>query len=548
MRSAPNIHTDQSRLQQLQQWITSVEGEHFEFKEAKNRFSFDELGKYCCALANEGGGKVILGVTDKRPRRIVGTRAFHQPECARRSLMEKIHLRIDVLEITHPEGRVLVFDVPSRPIGTAIKYGGVYWSRKTDSLVPMDEDQLRVVFEEIGHDFSADVCAGASLSDLDPTAIEDFRRRWIDKSSNKRLATLSHEQLLRDAELIVDDGVTFAALILLGKRQAMSRFLAQAEVIFEYRSSDAAGPAQQRKEFRQGFFGYYDDLWRTINLRNDLQHYQDGLFVLDIPTFDERSVREAVLNAVSHRDYRLGGSVFIRQYPQRIEIVSPGGFPLGITVENVLWQQNPRNRRIAEALGKCGLVERSGQGFDLIYQECIRHSKPLPDLSRTDAYSVWLTFHGKIQDPEFLRFLEQIGQERMSSFSTEDFLVIDLIRRGETVPDNLQGRIHNLVDNGVIERVGKGRSVKYLLSRRFYRFIGKPGVYTRKRGLDRETNKALLLKHIRECGTEGTTLGELQDVLPSLSLSSIQWMLRQLKKEGDVKVVGRTRAARWFST
>ena len=137
-----------------------------------------------------------------------------------------------------------------------------------------------------------------------------------------------------------------------------------------------------------GFLPVLGKIGRLINLRNDLQHFQQGLFVWDIPTFNNRAVREALLNAVSHRDYRSGASVFIRQYPRRIEIVSPGGFPSGITPENILWQQNPRNRRIAEVLSKCGLVERAGQGFDLIFRECIRQSKPLPDFSRTDSHSV----------------------------------------------------------------------------------------------------------------------------------------------------------------
>src|SRR5699024_5181143 len=111
--------------------------------------------------------------------------------------------------------------------------------------------------------------------------------------------------------------------------------------------------------FREGFFNFYDELWRQINLRNDNQDFQEGLFVTPIATFSERPVREAILNAVSHRDYQLGGSVFIRQYPRRLEIDSPGGFPLGINVDNIIDRQNPRNRRVAEIFGRCGLVERS---------------------------------------------------------------------------------------------------------------------------------------------------------------------------------------------
>jgi ATP-dependent DNA helicase RecG len=301
-----------------------------------------------------------------------------------------------------------------------------------------------------------------------------------------------------------------------------------------------------RREFRQGFLPVLDALWNAINLRNDLQHFQQGLFVWDVPTFNERAVREAVLNAVSHRDYRSGGSVFVRQFPRRIEIVSPGGFPPGIGPENILWQQNPRNRRIAEVLAKCGLVERAGQGFDLIYRECIRQSKPLPDFSRTDAHSVWPTLHGEIQDPEFLRYLEAIGTERAASFSTEDFLAIDLVHREQPIPDYLAPRVHGLREEGIIERVGKGRGTHYLLAQRFYRFLGKGGVYTRRRGLDRETNKALLLQHLKDSAETGTRLEELQQVLPGLSRDQVRTLLHELKRDGLVEVCGITKAARWF--
>src|SRR6266446_6425353 len=152
--------------------------------------------------------------------------------------------------------------------------------------------------------------------------------------------------------------------------------------------------------------------------------------------------------AVSHRDYRHGGSVFVRQYPRRIEIVSPGGFPPGINEQNLLWEQNPRNRRIAEVLGKCGLVERAGQGFDLIYRACIQQSKPLPDASRASEHSVWLTLHGELQDPECLRFLEEVGRERLATFSTEDFLVVDLVHREQPVPVHLAARLSYLLDQG----------------------------------------------------------------------------------------------------
>jgi len=325
------------RVQQLESRMQARESEHFEFKEAKQRYDFEELVKYCVALANEGGGKMILGVTDKIPRRVVGTQAFRNLERTKAGLTERIHLRIDAEELIHPDGRVLVFHIPPRPIGMPIHYAGRYFMRSGGDLVPMLPDMLKRIFDESGPDYTAEVCPKATMDDLDPSAIEDFRNRWIKKSKNEKMRSPSAKQILFDAELLAGEGVTYAALILFGKREALGRLLAQGEVIFEYRSSDVSGPAQQREEFRQGFFSFYDELWNLINLRNDRQHFQDGLFIWDIPTFNESAVREAILNAISHRDYRMAGSVFVRQFPRRLEIASPGGLPRGITPENILW-------------------------------------------------------------------------------------------------------------------------------------------------------------------------------------------------------------------
>lgn len=276
-------------------------------------------------------------------------------------------------------------------------------------------------------------------------------------------------------------------------------------------------------------------MWRLINLRNDRQHFQDGLFIWDILTFNEGAVREAILNAVSHRDYRMVNSVFIRQYPRRLEIVSPGGLPPGITTENILWEQAPRNRRIAEIFGRCGLVERSGQGMNRIYEACIRESKPKPDFTRTDPYHVWLTLHGEVQHPEFLPFLEKLGKERLGSFTTQDLLVIDNVFRDESVSECFRGNLSRLIDNGVVEQISRGRGTRYVISRQFYEFLGKRGTYTRKKGLDRDTNKTLLLKHIQDNQAFGSRMKEFCEVLPGHSRNQIQFLLRELVQEGRIR-------------
>lgn len=529
-------------VEQLRSLMKAKEAEHLEFKEAKERFDFEKLVRYCVALANEEGGRIILGVTDKKPRQVVGTQAFSNMERTKAGLLERLHVRVETDAIDHPNGRVLVFTVPSRPIGMPIHYKGAYWMRSGEDLVPMTADKLKKIFAESQPDFSAEICEKATEKDLHPEAIEVFRDMWRRRSGNPALEHLTHRQLLNDAELMVGGGVTFAALILLGTREALGRHLAQSEVVFEYRSAESSITYQQRMEYRQGFFLFHNDLWNTINLRNDKYHYQEGLFVWNIPTFNESVIREAILNAVSHREYRLSGSVFIRQFPKRIETVSPGGFPPGITAENILWRQFPRNRRIAEAFAKCGLVERSGQGADRMFENSVRESKLPPDYSGTDDYQVSLVLHGEVQDPLFLRFLEQIGKETLSTFHTTDLLVLDLVHREQSIPRWARDRLPLLRGSGVIEKVDR----KYILSRRFYKFVGRKGVYTRKRGLDRETNKALLLKHIRDNKEHGSRFREFKDVLPGLTRDQIQTLLREMTKDGHVHSVGRAHGARWF--
>ena len=78
--------------------LSATEGENIEFKEAKNRFDFEELVQYACAIANCGGGKIVLGVADRRPREVVGSQAFPQPERTRKGLMDRLHIHIDFME------------------------------------------------------------------------------------------------------------------------------------------------------------------------------------------------------------------------------------------------------------------------------------------------------------------------------------------------------------------------------------------------------------------------------------------------------------------
>lgn len=531
-------------LDSVEELLEAKEGEHVQFKEAKNRFDFGEAARCCCALANNGGGKLVFGITDKRPRQVVGSRAFEQPERTRMGLIDKLKINVDFQLYDYEGKRVLVFDVKSRPIGMPVLYEGVAWIYDGDTLCPMPEDMRRRIYDEIGTDFSGKICEGATFDDLDETAIENFRSNWIEKSGNKQLATRSRHQILIDCGAITDSGVTYAALILFGKNEALTRFLPQAEIVFEYRSSEASGPANQREEFRMGFFACYDRIWELVNLRNDKQHYQEGFFVFDIFTFNERVVREAILNAVSHRNYQFGGSIFVRQYRDRLVVESPGGLPFGITLDNILDRQLPRNRRIAEILSLCGMVERSGQGMNLMFELSVQEAKPLPDFTGTDEFFVSVTLNGLIIDKAMLSVINRISEKSTELLSTEDFLAIDALYHDHPLNGKMQARLPRLAEMGIVEHIGRK---KYVLARSLYAATGKTGVHTRHVGLDKDTNKALLLKHIRQNNDVGTPFKELQQVLPGLTRGQIQRLMQELKDSHQVYPQGKTSAARWFA-
>lgn len=528
----------------LRQLIDSpTESERLEFKEARASFDTDKVYDYCCALYNEGGGRLILGISDKPPRQVVGTQAFQNTlDRLKHDILSELKIRVNVEELQHPDGRVLVFTAPPRMRGHVLAYKGRYRMRSGSSLVNMTEEYLRRMFDEASPDFSAELCQNATLANIDPVALMRFRTDWQRRSSRHPLPE-SDRLLLEDAGLMHEGRLTYAALILLGTERALAALLSNAEIVFEYRSDDNAIAHDERVDLRHGFLSIMDRLWTLIDRRNPEGSFQEGLYRHSIRAFNEEAVREAILNAVSHRDYRHGGSIFIKQYPARLVITSPGGFPDGISADNVIFRQNPRNRRLAEAFQRCGLVERSGQGADRMFRAALREGKLPPDFSRSDTHQVELELHGQIRNPNFVRFLERLSQETDKQLGVNDLLVLDAVDRGQPIAEPLRQRLGLLIDLGAIERRGRN---KFILGVRFYAAVGDPSEYTRRRGLDHETNKALLLEHIRRFRERGSPMEELEQVLPSLTRPQVRKLVYELRDRGAIIMTGKTRSARWF--
>ena len=190
------------------------------------------------------------------------------------------------------------------------------------------------------------------------------------------------------------------------------------------------------------------------------------------------------------------------------------------------------------------MVERSGQGMNLMFELSVQEAKPLPDFTGTDDFFVSVTLNGLILDKAMLSVINRISEKSTELLSTEDFLAIDALYHDHPLNGKMQARLPRLVEMGIVEHIGRK---KYVLARSLYAATGKTGVHTRHVGLDRDTNKELLLKHIRANNAVGTPFKELQQVLPGLNRGQIQVLMRELRDSGKVVCKGKTSAARWFA-
>jgi ATP-dependent DNA helicase RecG len=532
-------------IEEFNSWLKRNEGLRLEFKEARNQFSKDrDLPDYCAALANEGGGKLVLGVDDKA-RKVVGSKAFQGTHNKLSiELLQKLKIRVDVEELHHPDGRVLIFHIPSRPFGQPIRSTGKYTypMRAGASLVEMDPVTLKRILNETTPDFSAQIVDGLKIIDLDESALYTFRTRWAQKSRRGDYLSFSPEKLLRKAGLLTDSGLTYASLILFGKKEKLDMLLPCSEIIFEWRQTPNKTAHDFRIPWREPFFKIYDEVWNTLNARNIRIPFQEGLFQREIFAFSEKPVREALLNAVAHRDYTITTqSIFIKASPEQFFIESPGGLPAGITLENILTKTAWRNRLIAETLEKAEMVERSGQGMDDIFQITIREGKGMPDLSKTDAFSVRLTIPAQVKDKNFILFLERVINQKQVSLSFEEIYALEQIREQQKVP--ISEFKDKFLELGIIEKVGKTRGAKYLLSHKYYVHAGKSGVYTRITGISREKQKELILKHLSK--NKKGFRKDFEDIFTELKPSDISNLLRELKKEEKITFEGPSKNGFW---
>lgn len=531
--------------------------DHIEFKRAEHNYPFAGGKKtdprdrrhcvlgYVVALANERGGRLVLGMADAYPHEVVGSDfAENETGNLEDEIYERLHIRVRTEELYNEKGRrVLVITVPSRPIGKALRFEGVPLMRVGESLREMDDAEYFSIISEQDPDFSARICEGLTLDDLHEEAIKNMRERIAQKRNRKDVLTTPINLLLSDLHLLTNDGkLTNAALLLLGKEAMIEKYMPQANVVVEYRTNRSQVRYSSREEFRLPIFLTIEKIWAYVNQPacNPLLHINDLPAVLDCRAFNEETVREAVINAMIHRSLQISSDIFIRLYPDMMEITNPGGFPYGVNIGNILTvNSSPRSRLMAEVIEKTGLIERSGQGVDLMCANCVKEGKPLPDYSASDDYQVNLRLYGEIPDDAFYLFTHDIlrDNELSSQLNAFDWITLHYVWKGKA-------------ENGFEESLMKLNDLGLVMEDTYFRYVLAPAYVMRKpiaRAVAQDVEPVVLARVYYVIKRNGeAAMSEFVEVFDgTLSQKQVRTLIEKLCRYHLLSQHGNARATRY---
>lgn len=500
---------------------------------------------YVVALANANGGYLVLGMEDAFPHKVVGT---SQCENALGKLENEIYkalqIPVDAYELFDEQNnRVVVVEIPRHPVGKALRFEDVPLWRSGEELIPMPDKVLFSILQETDPDYSQAICEGVTIDDLDKEAIDILKEKYARKQNNPTFTTLSDRQALSDLKLIEGNKVTNAAVLLVGKAEIIQQNFPQAKVQHEFRTTEGQERFDKRLSFVAPFYILIDQLWKAVNDRNGSVPVQEGAYMFDIPFFNEEVIREVINNAFAHRDYRLASEIVIKQYPTKLSVISPGGFPIGVTLENILTvSSTPRNRLLADVLAATGIVERSGQGMDVIFRLTLSEGKQTPDYSKTNDYQVTAILSATVKDPGFALFIKSIQQElpENQKLSVFDVLTFCAIREGKQPKDKeIAKRLYSM---GYLEKRGKTSAIRYILPRRYYELTGNQSEYSELTDWDDEQIWSVLFRYLKKYGTaKKTDIAKL--IGQHISDSQLRRLLERLSEGPNPPLIkeGKTR-------
>lgn len=376
---------------QIDLWRTAPsETQRLEFKEAKLQYDFDKLCRYCVALANEGGGTLLLGIADVPPRPVVGTRAVNDPVGMAAKLFSQLGFRVDIEEVRHPDGRVVVFHIPPRPRGTAYHLDGAYLMRSGEELVPMSEDQLRRIFAEGEPDWLEEqsrdgLDAQQVIELLDTQSFFELLKLPYPTNQQSVLDRLMQERLVN----LENDGYAIrklGALLLARRLQDFPDISRKAPRVVVYNGTtklDTKLDQLGSKGYAVGFQGLVQFVMSQLP-QNEI--IKDALRK-EVKLVPEVVIRELVANAIIHQDFRItGASVMVEIYSDRVEISNPGD-PI-VPVERFIDGYQSRNERLADLMRRMGICEEKSSGIDRVVQEAEVYQLPAPDFRTSHLRTV----------------------------------------------------------------------------------------------------------------------------------------------------------------
>ena len=470
-------------------------------------------------LANHEGGVIVFGVKDQvrgRANAIMGCERYDL-DVWRRSIYDSTtpHLTVDIEELEVTEGRILLIRVPKGPRPPYGTSAGVFKVRVGKNCMPLDPTAFERRQVSMGViDWSAEPIEGLTPEVFDPVEIARLKNTIRMLRSQSDLLLLSDENLLRALGALLEERVTRAGLLLLGRKDILSKILPQNEVIYLYEPTPTI--IGFRDDMKASLLYILERLTEHIQHteRNPVQTLRLGLFHIPIPSYPEESFRESILNALIHRDYLEQGSVYVHHGLHEMRISNPGGFVGGITSDNILHHEpKARNRLLAEMFQKIGLVERAGMGRRRIFIPALTYGKQCPRYE-ADEHTVVLTLSDGSYDEPLATFIAK-RQHEGQQFELDDLLLLSHLREHAEIDVTTASRICQRADhimrdilqklairpNGWLERHGKKKGVTFHLSRDAgAELLGKVA-YARTRDIDSIRYPELIRAYIEQYGS-----------------------------------------------
>ncbi|HRL91923.1 MAG TPA: ATP-binding protein [Pseudomonas sp.] len=532
-----------------------------EFKSDRKKLSDTDLIEALVCLANAEGGELWLGVEDDGIP--TGLHAEHRlleglagMVAARTSPSLAVQAEaVEVAGVTVAHIRV------PKAHGEVATAGGVYLRRRLKHdgtpecapMLPHDRVSRATSFGLI--DISAQPVAGATLADLDPLERERLRQAVQQYGGDRVLLELDDEAL--DGALMLTarqpDGTrvpTLTGLLLVGRETSLRQLVPTHEFAFQVLAQQAV----RFNEFRR--FPLLKALdWLETNFRpyNPEEELQVGLFRVPVPKVDMGAFREAVANALVHRDYHGRGAVHVRLEDEALVVSNPGGLVDGVTLANLLvTEPRPRNPALADAMKRIGVVERSGRGVDKIYRGLLKFGRPAPDYSYTNAQSVVLRLPTSAADLDFCQ--QVLEQERRSGapLPIDSLIALTALRSAKRVTaDELAEHIQRdavsakrtleaLTEAGLVEAHGTTRGRSYTLSASLYQASGDKAAYTRQAGFTPIQHEQMVLSYVQQ--HRQIRRAEVME-LCRLSTDQAAKLLKKLKSDGAIVQHGKNRGA-----